>query len=393
MKINEEKIKEILERNVEQIITEADLWKKLRSGRQLRIKHGVDVTSPLLHIGHAVNYWKMREFQDLGHKIVFLIGDFTTQIGDPTGKSKTRPEISHEQIVKNSKEFLRQATKILIDTPNLLEVRRNSEWYVKMKAGELIALLKKITHARLIERDMFQNRTKNNEEIYEHEIIYPVLQAYDSVMLKSDLTVIGTDQLFNELMGRHYQEISGQEPQVIITTSITPGLDGKEKMSKSLGNFVAILDSPQDKFGKIMTIPDNLVESYLKVYTKLSLLEIDKIKKLKPFEAKKILAHEIVKLYHGESAAKKAKEYFEKTFSKKEIPEDLQVYSAKAGDTWVDFLLWNKFALSRTGAKRLITGGAVEFNGVKIEWPEKQIKESGVARIGKYKFIKIEVRS
>ena len=393
MKINEEKIKEILGRNVEQIITEKELWKKLHSGKQLRIKHGVDVTNSMLHLGHAVNYWKMREFQELGHKVVFLIGDFTTQIGDPTGKSKTRPEISHEQITKNSKEFLQQATTILIDTPDLLEIRKNSEWYGGMRASELIALLKKITHARLIERDMFQNRIKNNEEIYEHEIIYPILQAYDSVMLKSDLTVIGTDQLFNELIGRRYQEIFGQEPQVIITTSLTPGLDGVEKMSKSLGNYIAILDSPEDKYGKIMTISDQLTPSYFLVYTKLSESEIKQINQHKPMEAKKRLAYEIVKLYHGAKEADGAQKYFEKTFSKKETPQNLEIYRAKTGEEWAVFLARENLVKSKSEAKRLIESGGLDFNGRKIARASEQISENGTVKIGKHKFIKIDVRA
>ncbi|OGF63935.1 tyrosine--tRNA ligase [Candidatus Giovannonibacteria bacterium RIFCSPHIGHO2_01_FULL_45_24] len=382
---------EILKRNIEQIITEGELQKKLRSAKQLRIKHGVDVTNPLLHLGHAVNYWKMREFQELGHKVIFLIGDFTTQIGDPTGRYKTRPEISKKLVAKNARRFLEQAAKILINKPNLLEVRRNSEWYDKMKTDEFLGLLKKVTHAQLIERDMFQNRIKNNEEIHEHEIIYPVLQAYDSVMIKSDLTIIGTDQLFNELLGRRYQEIFGQKPQTIITTSITPGLDGKEKMSKSLGNFVAILDSPKDKFGKLMTIQDGLIESYLKVYTKLSLSEIDDIKKQKPIDAKKRLAFEVVKLYHGEKEAEKAKNYFEKTFSEKETPANLKTFYARAGEEWADFLAREKLVKSKSEAKRLITGGGVDLNGRRVLRARGAV-ENGVVKIGKYKFIKAEVK-
>jgi len=389
MKVDEEQIKRTLGRNVERIVTEAEFWKKLRSGRQLRIKHGVDVTNPLLHIGHAVNYWKMREFQELGHKVVFLIGDLTTQIGDPTGKSKIRPEISPETIKENSKQFLKQATKILINKPNLLEVRKNSEWYDKMKLADFIALLRKVTHARLIERDMFQGRIKNNEEIYEHEIIYPVLQAYDSVMTKSDLTIIGTDQLFNELLGRRYQEIFGQEPQVILATSITPGLDGKEKMSKSLGNFVAILDTPENKFGKIMTIPDGLINRYLEVYTKLSLPEIANIQKQKPLDAKKRLAYEIVKIYHGEKTAEKTSTDFEKTFSKKEVPENLKTCRVRSGEEWADFLVRESFVKSKSDAKRLMGGGGVDFENRKILKASDQITESGTAKIGKYRCIKI----
>src|SRR3989338_3331308 len=320
-KFDESGPKKILQRNIDQIITEEDFWRKLRSGKKLRLKHGVDPTNPFLHLGHAVNYWKMREFQELGHKVIFLIGDFTAQIGDPTGKSKARLELSKKEIEENAQKYLEQATKILINKPTSLEIRRNSEWYGKMQLAEFLALAKKITHSRLIERDMFQKRIKNKEEIYIHELLYPILQGYDSVMTKSDITIIGSDQLFNELIGRHYQEIFAQEPQVIMTTTITPGLDGKEKMSKSLGNYVAIMDSPKDKFGKIMTLSDNLIHSYLTVYTNLSPEEIMEVDKLHPLEAKKRLAFEIVKSYHGEKEALKTQENFKKTFSQKETPD------------------------------------------------------------------------
>lgn len=387
-----QKINKILGRNVEQIITEAELWKKLKSGRRLRIKHGVDVTSPLLHLGHAVNYWKMREFQELGHKVVFLIGDFTTQIGDPTGKSKTRPEIPLKLIEENSKKFLKQATKILLDDPGVLEVRRNSEWYGKMSAKELLGLLRKVTHAQLIEREMFQRRIREGGHIFEHEIIYPILQSYDSVMVKSDMTIIGSDQLFNEMMGRKYQEIFGMSPQVIITTAITPGLDGKEKMSKSLENYVAILDSPKEKFGKTMTIPDSLIESYLKVYTRIPLPDITKIMlEQKPFDAKKILGCELVKMYHGEKEAGKAQQYFEKTFSKKELPRDLKIYRAKRSENFADFLVRNRLLSSKSDAKRLICGGGLDFNGVRVKNYAEEISGDGVLKIGQRRFIKISL--
>ncbi|MBI2020977.1 tyrosine--tRNA ligase [Candidatus Giovannonibacteria bacterium] len=390
MNIDNKKIQEVLERNVEQIITKEELLKKMSSGKQLRIKHGVDVTSPMLHLGHAVNYWKMREFQEMGHKIIFLIGDFTTTIGDPTGKSKTRPEINEVEIKKNAKDYLRQAAKILINKPKLLEVRRNSEWFGKMKLGGFLSLLKKITHSRLMERDMFQDRIKKQEDIYMHETMYPILQAYDSVMLKSDLTIIGSDQLFNELIGRKYQEIFGQNPQSIITTSITPGLDGGKKMSKSLGNFVAIADSPENQFGKIMTLLDELIQIYFLVYTKLSLEEIENIKKEKPFEAKKKLAFEIVKIYHGVDSATKAKNNFEKNFSKREINEDnLKIYKVQKGEKWADFLVKENFVKSKTEAKRLLSGGGVEQKNKKIS---QNIEiTSGIAKIGKYKFVKIDI--
>jgi len=377
MKTTKDIIEKILGRNIEQVIDRERLVKKMLSGKQLRIKHGVDVTSPMLHIGHAVDYWKMREFQELGHKVVFLIGDFTTRIGDPTGKSKTRPELDEKSIKENAKTYLKQVTKILIDDPKLLEIRKNSEWHGKMSSLNLLSLLKKVTHAQLTERDMFQRRIKEGGETYEHEAIYPVLQAYDSVMLKSDLTVIGTDQIFNEIMGRKYQEIFGQEPQAIIATTITPGLDGKEKMSKSLNNYVAILDKPSEKFAKIMAIPDSLIEQYFKVYTDLSFSEIDKIIKLHPMESKKRLAFEIIKRYDGDEEAKKA---------------DKEIITVKKGEQWIDFLVRNKFVKSNSEAKRLVEGGGVDFMGVKIKNHKDTITKNGDAKIGKHKSITIKIK-
>lgn len=382
------KITGILRRNIDQIITEEDFWRKIRSSRKLRIKHGVDPTNPFLHLGHAVNYWKLREFQELGHKVIFLIGDFTASIGDPTGKLKTRPELSKETIDKNAHDYLTQVSKILINKPEFLEIRKNSEWYGKMSLSEFMNLAKKITHSRLIERDMFQKRIKNTEEIYMHELLYPILQGYDSAMIKSDLTIIGTDQLFNELMGRQYQEILGQAPQVVATTIITPGLDGKEKMSKSLGNYIAITDNPREKFGKTMTLVDGLIHSYFVVYTRLSLEEIKLITKNEPFEAKKRLAFELVKLYHGEKDAKKAIEYFEKTFSKKETPENLESIEADAGESWVEFLARLKFVKSKGEAKRLIDGGGIDIDGKKVIRASDKVY-AGVLKIGKHKFVKI----
>lgn len=390
-RVDEEKIKLFLGRNIDQIITEEDFWRKIRSGRKLRIKHGVDPTNPLLHLGHAVNYWKMRELQEMGHKVVFLVGDFTAQIGDPTGRARTRTDLSQDLAEKNAEKYLEQATKILLNKPELLEVRRNSEWYGKMRLADFLALAKKITHSRLIERDMFQRRIKNIEEIYVHELLYPILQGYDSVVIKSDLTIIGSDQLFNELVGRHYQAAFRQEPQSIMTTVITPGLDGKEKMSKSLGNYIAILDSERDKFGKIMNVPDKLVYQYFVVYTRLSVEEIAQITKLPMFDAKKRLAFEIVKLYHGDKIAKTELNYFEKTFSQKNIPQDLEIVNAEKGEKWVDFLARNKLAKSKAEAKRLIGEGGVDFDGEKVAKSGGQITKGGTARIGKHRFIRIAV--
>jgi len=258
-----------LARTTDQVFSLDELRGRLATGRPLRIKYGVDVTAPFLHIGHAVNLWMMRLFQEHGHKVVFLIGDFTTQIGDPTGKDKRRIVPSEADIQRNAEEFLRQVGQVLLTDDDVFEVRRNSEWWGRMGVGEFLTLVAQITHARLVERDMFQKRIAEHVEIHMHEMLYPILQGYDSVMLESDLTIVGSDQLFNEMMGRLYQERAGQAPQVVLTTQITPGTDGKEKQSKSLGNYIALADTPRDKFGKAMSIPDELVGPYVTVYTDL----------------------------------------------------------------------------------------------------------------------------
>jgi len=397
MKIDKEKIKKLLSRNIQEIVDYQHLEKRLLSGKKLRIKYGVDITSSMLHLGHGVNLWKMREFQELGHKVVFLIGDFTTRIGDPTGKSIARPQISKKQIEKDAAEYKKQVSKILLTNSSVFEERRNSEWYDKMKLNEFFQLLSKITHAQLIQRDMFRERIKQEQEIYTHELIYPILQGYDSVMLRSDLTIIGQDQIFNELIGRDYQKIFNQLPQSIITTIITPGIDGKEKQSKSLGNYIAILDTPKDKYGKIMSIPDNLIISYFKVYTKLSLSEIKKfeeqIKKgVNPRDLKARLSFEIVKLYHGENQAKSAEKEFNRVFRDKKLPGDIPVYKInKERFKLMDVLVEAKLTVSKGEARRLIEQGGVKINDkVFKDWQyEFKPKPGMVIKVGKRRFIKL----
>jgi len=397
MKIDKEKIKQLLSRNVQEIIDRQHLEKRLLSGEKLRIKYGVDVTSPILHLGHGVNLWKMREFQELGHKVVFLIGDFTTRIGDPTGKSITRLQISKKRIEKDAVQYRKQVGKILLTNPSVFEERRNSEWYDRMNLNEFFQLLSKITHAQLIQRDMFQERIKKEQEIYIHELLYPILQGYDSVMLKSDLTIIGRDQLFNELIGRDYQKIFNQTPQGIITTTITPGTDGKEKQSKSLGNYIAILDTPKDKYGKIMSIPDNLIISYFEVYTKLLTPEIKDFEKqlkkgVNPRDLKARLGFEIVKLYHGEKVAKKAEEEFNRVFRDKKLPENIPVYKInKENFKLMDILVETKLTVSRGEARRLIEQGGAKIDDKVIkDWQYAFKPMSGmIIKAGKRKFIKL----
>jgi len=384
-------------RTTEEIISLEEFKTKLKSGKQLKIKYGVDVTAPFLHIGHAVNLWMMRKMQDMGHKVQFLIGDFTTRIGDPTGKSKTRPMIPQEEIEKNTEKFIEQVKMILrFDDPNLIEIRRNSEWYQDMNVGDFLGLLQMVTHSRLISRDMFRKRMNENEEIYMHEMIYPILQGYDSYMLQSDLTIIGSDQLFNEMMGRFYQEKFGNESQVIITTKITPGLDGVEKQSKSLNNYIGLGHSPRDKFGRIMRLPDELIPTYLRVYTNVPLSQIEAIEKdlsNRPMEYKKFLAEEIVRMYHGDEIAKYERKWFENTFSKKIVPDSIPVVTVEQSEIKLFELL--KLLLtkqSNSEIRRLIQQGGVSIDNQKVFDMNQKITIEGsehIVKVGKRRWFKV----
>ena len=374
-------------RTTDEIFSLGELKKMLFSGRQLRMKFGVDVTAPDLHIGHAVNLWMYRKLQELGHKIVFLIGDFTTQIGDPTGKSKTRPIISIEEIQRNAEAFIKQALMILHNDSNLVEIKRNSEWYDKMSAKKLLSLMSLMTHDRLMARDMFRKRTQEGKEIYEHELVYPILQGYDSVMLKADLTIIGSDQLYNEMMGRFLQEKFEQIPQIIITTKITPGIDGKEKQSKSLGNYIGLVHSPREKFGRIMSMADNLIIGYFKVYTEVSLENIAQIEKNLPFDPMKCklcLAKEIVRRYHGEDVAEQELRWFKKTFSERQIPEDTPIITIGKDALDIFQILRRCFTekeKSNNEIRRLIVQKAVSIDGKTVD----NIKEIIVISKGEIK--------
>ncbi|MBV52349.1 MAG: tyrosine--tRNA ligase [Nitrospinae bacterium] len=386
-------------RTTDEIFSLKEFEELLDSKKKIRIKYGVDVTSPFLHIGHAVNLWMMRELQDLGHKVIFLIGDFTTQIGDPTGRSNTRPIIPQAEIDANAEEFIRQAKMVLrFDDPNLLEVRRNSEWFSGYQLADFLKLLAMVTHARLISRDMFQRRIGNQEDIYMHEMIYPILQGYDSYVLESDLTIIGSDQLFNEMLGRFYQQKFGQTPQVIITTKITQGIDGKAKQSKSLDNYIGLGHSSRDKFGRCMKVPDDLIADYLKVYTKIPMDEIARIEKeigSDPMKWKKFLAEEIIKRYHDEASARSEREWFENTFSKKITPEDIPVLELEDSQ-WVAIDLLNKFfndSKSNSDVRRLFKQGAVSINSEKIpEFGSKmEVATGDVVKVGKRIWFKIKI--
>jgi tyrosyl-tRNA synthetase len=386
-------------RTTEEVFSLQELHRLLDSGRQLRIKYGVDLTAPHLHIGHAVNLWMMRQLQDLGHKVQFLIGDVTTRIGDPTGRNTLRPLIPQAEIESNAQAFMEQARMVLrCDDPELYEVRRNSEWYEHMSAAELMSLLSMVTHAHLTSRDMFRERMQQGQDIHMHEMIYPALQGYDSFALQSDLTIIGSDQLFNEMMGRLYQERLGQPPQVIITTKITPGIDGKAKQSKSLGNYIGLSHSPRDKFGRVMTLPDYLIISYLEVYTDVPLEQVAEIAKQatdEPMKCKLFLAHEIVRRYHGAEVADQEQEWFLQTFSVRKTPTDIPEMLIEPGKQPAFDLVKRFFGSQKSHRelRRLFEQGAVSLNEQAIRQAEQvvEIHDGDVFRVGKRTWFRLRV--
>ncbi len=397
VKISLSKIKELLTRNVEEVIIKEDLIKKLKSNKVLRVKHGVDPTTQKLHLGHAVVYWKLRDFQDAGHKIIFLIGSFTGRFGDPSENLKTRKLRTKKEVEMMSKDYLKQVGKIL-DMKNT-EVRHNGEWYDKWTWEKGLNLMSQFTTARMLERDMFKKRISQRKEIGYHEPVYPMLQAYDSVMLKSDLTVIGSDQKFNELLARSLQEKNRQRPQDLMIVPLLLGIDGKRKMSQSFGNEIGISDSPNDMYGKVMSIPDRLIISYFKLCTRFSNKKIKEIesrlnkKRNNPRDVKARLAFEITKLYWGKIKANRASNEFEKVFKRKEVPSKVPQIGIKDKKLNIlDLLVQTKLARSKSEAKRLVLQKGVKISG-KIEenWNRTvQIKNGTVIQVGKRKFIRIK---
>ncbi len=391
-----QKIEDFLERGVSEVITRDSVARKLSSGKPLRVKHGVDPSGQDLHLGHAAAYLKLRDLQEMGHTIVFLIGGFTGRFGDPTQKLKSRTLKSREETEAAAKNYIKQISGIL--DPDKLEVRTNSEWYDKMNAEELLKLMSNFTVEQVLERDMFQERRKRNEAIQLHEIIYPVLQGYDSVMLKSDLTVIGSDQVFNESFGRDLQKKHGDEPQDIVAIKILAGLDGVQKMSKSLNNYIALNDSATDKFGKTMSLPDKLIIDYLTLLTRLPMSEIKELENslkdnsANPRDIKIKLGKEIVSFFHSEKEANEAADNFEKTFSKKGTPDDIEEKLIKKGEyTWLDIINMSGLTKSKTESRRLIEDGATDKDGEVVNSPHKKITidKPIIIKLGKHRFIKI----
>ena len=383
----------------DEILLEADLVKKLEENRPLTIKAGFDPTAPDLHLGHTVLINKLKQFQDAGHKVQFLIGDFTAMIGDPTGKNVTRKPLSREAVAENAKTYQEQVFKIL--DPAKTEIKFNSEWMGAMSSAEVIQLAAKHTVARMLERDDFHKRYKNGQPIAIHEFLYPLIQGYDSVVMKADVELGGTDQKFNLLMGRHLQEMHGQKPQVVLTMPILEGLDGVQKMSKSLNNYIGIADAPNDMFGKIMSISDELMWRYFALLSFKPMAEIEKWRQeclagANPRHFKVALGQEIVERFHGFDAAKKALEEFEARFQRGALPDDMQELQIKAegaGMPIANLLKEAGLVASTSEALRLIKQGAVKIDGEKLEDVKAMlpVASAHVYQVGKRKFAKIEI--
>ena len=396
---------EILKRGVEEIIPEKGLEKKLKKNKPLIIKAGFDPTAPDLHLGHTVLINKLKQFQDLGHKVIFLIGDFTGMIGDPSGVSETRPILTVEQLKKNSETYQEQIFKIL--DKNKTKIEFNSSWFKKMTSAELINLSSKMTVARMLERDDFSKRYKGNKPISIHEFIYPLVQGYDSFELKSDVELGGTDQKFNLLVGRDIQKSFGMEEQIIMTLPILEGTDGVKKMSKSLNNYIGLQENPNDMFGKIMSISDDLMWRYFDLLSFKTSTEIKKIKKkteqgLNPMEAKKMLSSEIVTRFHGEEKALLAEKEFTNRFSRGNDPTEIKLInlSIKASSISIIDLLSSeklgddRLCKSKSEARRMISQGAVKIDGNKIsdDGILVQNPSENTYQVGKLKHLKIKLK-
>jgi len=391
----------VIKRGTVEIVPEDDLIEKLKKSRKvnkpLRIKLGCDPTRPDLHLGHSVILRKLRQFQDLGHHVILIIGDFTALIGDPTGQNKTRPSLTEEEIKENARTYLDQAGKILIG--DRTEIVYNSDWLSDMKFQDVILLSSKMTVARMIERDDFSKRYKNNESISLHEFLYPLAQGQDSVYLKSDVELGGTDQKFNLLVGRDLQKDDGQDPQVCLMMPLLVGTDGSMKMSKSYDNYIGIDEPANDMYGKSLSIPDDLMYSYYELVTDISTDELKSVKERiekDPRNTKHDLAFTITRMYHGEKAAKEARKYFEQTVINKNIPDDAPELTFKVGSTHrlLDIISDANLTSSNGETKRMMKQGGVSLDDDKIKSPGHEITflsgDEFALKVGKRNFAKLK---
>ena len=388
---------ELIKRGIDEVLTEDDLVSKLKSKKQLTVKVGFDPTAPDLHLGHTVILNKMRHFQDLGHKVVFLIGDFTGRIGDPSGKNKTRPSLDKEELEKNAKTYSDQVFKIL--NKDLTDIRFNSEWCEDLGADGIIGLASKYNLGRMLERDDFSKRYKAKQQIAIHEFLYPLIQAYDSIALNADVEMGGTDQKFNLLVGRELQRAFDQEPQVCITLPILEGLDGTNKMSKSLDNYVGINEDPDEMFGKIMSISDDLMWRWFELLSFRPINEVNELKKevksgMNPRDTKILLAEEIIERFHSKEDAENAKNTFLDRFQKGAKPKDIETFSISLDDDIAigNLLKESGLVQSTSEAMRLVKQGAVKINDEKIDDPKLSIEKNQelLVQVGKRRFLKIK---
>ncbi len=388
---------QLLSRGAVEILPHGGLEKKLaeaaKEGRPLRVKAGFDPTAPDLHLGHTVLLEKLRQFQVCGHRVIFLIGDFTGMIGDPSGKNETRPPLTREDVLENSETYKQQVFKVL--DPVKTEIRFNSEWLSKLGAADLVRIAAKVTVARMLERDDFEKRYKGGQAIAIHEFLYPLIQGYDSVALDADVELGGNDQKFNLLMGRQLQQAYGKSPQIILTMPLLEGLDGVNKMSKSLHNYVGVTECPKDQFGKLLSISDELMWTY---YQLLTDVDVNACKTMHPMEAKKQLATIVVDRFHGEGEGRKAREEFERIFSQRDLPSDIpeETLDADDGKLWIAHALTQAGLTQSNGeAIRLIRQGALAIDGEKINDKDFQLSAGGpyMIKLGKRRFLNLTVRS
>lgn len=393
----------IIKSGTAQIVPETALLDKLKRGKQLNIKLGVDPTAPDIHLGHAVPLRKLRAFQDLGHRVTLIIGDGTALIGDPSGRNSTRPQLTREQIAANAQTYVDQAFKIL--DPEKTTLRYNSEWLLSMDLEGLLKIASKFSVARILERDDFHNRYTNNQSISLHEFLYPIMQAYDSVVIEADVELGGTDQLFNLLAGRELMEKMDMEPQVCLTLPLLEGTDGVRKMSKSYGNYIGLTDEPADMFGKVMSIPDEMMVKYYRLASTVPVDQIDAIEaglandELHPNRVKRDLAKNIVAAYYDEAAAEAAEAEFDRVFKQHDVPTDIPAFEADLtpndeGKVYLAKLLADAGMAGSVGeARRLIDGGGVKVNGEAVPAKEynvvPELLKDATVQVGKRKFVKI----
>lgn len=395
----EEQLK-IISRGTVDLLPPEELKEKLQrsyqTGKPLRIKQGFDPTAPDIHLGHTVGIRKLRQFQELGHQVVVIIGDYTGMVGDPSEKNSTRPRLTHDQVMEHAKTYEKQFFKIL--DPEKTEIRYNGEWFSRMSFAEIMELASKFTVARMLERDDFAKRFANQQPISIHEFFYPLMQGYDSVMIQADVEIGATEQKFNLVIGRQIQKEYGQEPQIVLTLPVLEGIDGVQRMSKSLGNYIGIDESPEEMFGKTMRIPDKLIYSYFELITDVSLKELAEIKRMledpsvNPVTLKRRLARTIVRMYHSEEAARQAEAHFDLVHKQKEVPEDIPEYRLSGSERLIDIMVKAGLAGGKGEARRLIRQGGVKLDGETVTDELLELQPGSgqkVLKVGKRKFLKL----